>query len=347
MSKLLGKLRFLYRSFSVFGQKREVYNSALRENILVNVVRNKVFKTREKLTVDRFIEKSKEKHGNKFDYSLVKSIKNNRTKVVIMCNCCGGPFIQAATRHMAGDGCYYCSGKYQRNTLSFIKDAIQVHGFEFDYSESVYIDMHTKVKIKHNKCNHEFEAKPGNHIFKKSGCPKCANCLKLTTEEFVKRSRVTHGNSYNYNKSEYKNNSTKVTIGCNKCNLMFTQSPDKHMSGTGCPYCCESKGEREIARFLTNNNIEFIKQYGPDGCVNIKQLYFDFYLPKLNILIEYDGEQHYKAIPHFGGERKFNKLKNRDRIKSNWSVSNNKKLYRIRFDQDLLLELKDILKKEN
>ena len=52
-----------------------------------------MFKTREKLTVDRFIKKSREKHGDKFDYRLIKCIKNNRTKVVIVCNVCGGPFI--------------------------------------------------------------------------------------------------------------------------------------------------------------------------------------------------------------------------------------------------------------
>lgn len=335
-------MRFLPRSFSIFDQKREVYNSALRENILVNVARNKVFKTREKLTVDRFIEKSKKRHGDKFNYSLVKSINGAKNKVVIVCNSCGGPFIQTPDRHMSGDGCYYCSGKYQRNTLSFIKDAIQIHGFEFDYSESSYIDTHTKIKIKH-KCGYSFEVKPNNHIWSKSGCPKCKGGVSYSQDEFIKKCVSVHGDKYNYDKVNYKNTLSKIKIYCKCCNNYFTQCANAHSCGSGCPACCESKGEREIARFLTKNKIEFIRQFGPEGCINIKQLYFDFYLPNIKTVIEFNGEQHYRAINHFGGVKNFKNTIKRDQIKSKWCDANNIKLYIIKYNDDLILQLENLI----
>ena len=63
--------------------------------------------------------------------------------------------------------------------------------------------------------------------------------------------------------------------------------------------CLKSKGEEKIGKILTDNNIKFLKEYSFSNCLNPEtgtRLYFDFYLPDYNILIEYNGEQHYKEI---------------------------------------------------
>ena len=79
-----------------------------------------------------------------------------------------------------------------------------------------------------------------------------------------------------------------------------------------------SRFEVFISNLLNNNNIYYHREFGFDDCKGVgnKKLRFDFYLPEYNTLIEYDGEQHFKAIEYFGGEEKYNILKENDKIKN-------------------------------
>jgi very-short-patch-repair endonuclease len=125
-----------------------------------------------------------------------------------------------------------------------------------------------------------------------------------------------------------------------KKNGEFKQLPNDHLSGHGCPICKNSLGEMKIWNYLTEKNIKFESQKKFDGCKNKRLLPFDFYLPEYNICIEYDGIQHYKAIDIFGGEKEFQKRKNLDKIKSEFCNSNNIKLIRIKYNEDLEKEFK-------
>jgi hypothetical protein len=56
---------------------------------------------------------------------------------------------------------------------------------------------------------------------------------------------------------------------------------------------------------------------------------FDFYIPSKNVLIEYDGRQHYEAIEYFGGEEELNWIKYKDAIKTKYCLDNNIPLLRL------------------
>ena len=71
------------------------------------------------------------------------------------------------------------------------------------------------------------------------------------------------------------------------------------------------------------------------GCKSKKLLQFDFYLPKYNILIEYDGIQHYKPVGFFGGKKEFKETQMRDNIKNKYCKDNNINLIRIRYDENI------------
>ena len=74
------------------------------------------------ITKDEFLEKAKEKHGDKYDYSLVGDIKNNRTKVKIRCNTCGTVFEQKVNNHLNGQGCPKCrTSKLESETEKVLK----------------------------------------------------------------------------------------------------------------------------------------------------------------------------------------------------------------------------------
>jgi very-short-patch-repair endonuclease len=132
--------------------------------------------------------------------------------------------------------------------------------------------------------------------------------------------------------SVYKNHGSKLTIIC-KLHGQFTQSPNKHLLGQGCPKCISSKGENLILEFLKNNNIKYIQQYKFDDCKFIKNLFFDFYLPDFNFCIEYDGIQHYHPINWFGGEEKLKLQRQKDEIKNSYCKNKNISLIRFNYNQ--------------
>jgi len=301
-----------------------------------------------KLTTEEFIYKAELKHGNKYDYSLVDYI-NSKTKIKIICSE-HGIFEQLPSNHLAGQNCMKCSiittnNKNVSNKKQFIKKVSKIHGNKYDYKLVCYKNNRTKVKIicpEHGV----FEQTPIAHVTNR-GCPDCGrinanNKMSSSTEEFIKKAKQVHSNKYDYSLVDYKNNKTKIKIICPEHGI-FEQIPSSHLQKIGCPVCNESKGEKIITKYLNNKNIKFLSQYTFAGCKNIKLLSFDFYLPNKNILIEYDGEQHFKPIRFFGGIEKYKKQIINDDIKNEYCKKNNIKLYRIRYDEDIKLKLKELI----
>ena len=71
------------------------------------------------------------------------------------------------------------------------------------------------------------------------------------------------------------------------------------------------------------------------------RLPFDFYLPDYNTCIEYQGEQHYRAIDYFGGEDEFLIRKKHDEIKSEYCKQHKINLIIIPYNKNVKNELDD------
>lgn len=123
-----------------------------------------------KLTTEEFIVRAKAVHGDRYDYSFVE-YNTIYDYIKIICHV-HGEFMRTARSHLNGYGCQICSDSIMRKTTNkFIAEATAIHG-EFDYSEVVYINAHTKVKIKCEKHGF-FEQDPHSHL-KGGKCPKCS-----------------------------------------------------------------------------------------------------------------------------------------------------------------------------
>ncbi len=180
---------------------------------------------------------------------------------------------------------------------------------------------------------------------------KCRGCdiirKTYTNDFFVKTSSKLHNNKYIY-EDEYTNSNIKMKIYCTLCKKYFFQKPKYHLSGTGCPRCKISKGERLIESYLISRNIEYIWHHKFDTLRYINLLEVDFYLPGFNRIIEYNGEQHYslefylnKKIPN--PEKAFSDCKKRDFKKILWCKENNVGIsiiphWDIKFIEDILDE---------
>jgi very-short-patch-repair endonuclease len=207
-----------------------------------------------KSNTNTFITKAIAKHGTIYDYSQV-NYKYSSENIIIICKQ-HGEFLQQPSNHLQGKGCNKCgeesiSTKNKSNTETWLKDALQIHGDTYDYSQVEYKYALEKVIII-CKIHGEFLQTPSSHISKKSGCGKCIG-RNRTTVEFINQSKIIHGNTYDYCNVNYTTSHNKVNINC-KIHGMFLQTPSKHLDGQGCSKC----GDERASNTSRGSTDEFI-----------------------------------------------------------------------------------------
>ena len=241
------------------------------------------------LKIDKFIEKAKAKHGDKYDYSKVE-YTNNMDKIKIICPI-HGEFLQRVSDHLHGCGCPKCGGKTKITNDEYIKRAKEKHGNKYDYSKTKYISSEQKITI---ICpiHGEFKQLPYDHL-SGSGCQRCGieNRTKLKThskEQFINKAKQIHGDKYDYSKVEYNRSDEKVCIIC-PIHGEFWQFANDHLRGSNCPKCKHriSIPEEEIIEHINTiqPNIEIIKR----NRTILRGKEIDIYFPEYKIGIEYDG----------------------------------------------------------
>lgn len=215
---------------------------------------------------------------------------------------------------------------------SFIDKANLKHNFKYCYSKMIYINGETPIEI---TCpiHGSFWKDPTSHWSMGVGCPTCSTkpIWKHTQDSFLKKALEYHGTLYDYSKVNFINSDIKVTLIC-PIHKDFKVTPKSHLVGkNGCPKCNRSKGEFKVACVLELLEIEFVEQKRFDNL----RAYYDFYLPKYNLCIEYDGSQHfhvYRQWQQLSKEQKietFAKQQIRDKRKDNFCKQNQINLVRI------------------
>lgn len=111
---------------------------------------------------------------------------------------------------------------------------------------------------------------------------------------------------------------------CGCCGKSFIALPAKVLNGhiTSCGCAKASSGERLVEGILNDLDIQYVREYSFKDCRNEKSLRFDFYLPNYNIVIEYQGKQHYEAVDLFGGDSAYQRQVENDHIKRDFCNNN-------------------------
>lgn len=161
-------------------------------------------------------------------------------------------------------------------------------------------------------------------------CESCAKryvCQYKLTSDYVNQKLIDMQSKTTCIESGIFGWKTKVKFRCD-CGNIFIRKPNTVVSQKmyRCASCSRSisKNEHRIMMYFEKNSINYVYQKTFDDCKSINVLPFDFYLPKHNTLIEYDGEFHYHD--KFGGLKD---QQERDRIKTEYCKTKNITLLRI------------------
>lgn len=265
------------------------------------------------------------------------SIRNKSTICRFTCPIHIDKGIQEATWshfNRAKYGCSYCVGKHC--TTEDIKKQIENINPNIDVIGE-YRGDEQPILCRCRIHGYEWEPKPHN-LKTRRGCSECrkdAISVKnmRSHEDFVKEIEIIHPNIQIL--SRYKGRKKKIHCKCNIDGYEWFGIPDSLLSENAkCPKCVSSFPENKLADIFAKNKIQAIRQHSFKDCVYKRKLRFDFYLPELNVCVEYDGEQHYRPVPFWGSENKkanneFEKNKTRDEIKNKYCKEKNIPLIRI------------------
>lgn len=274
-------------------------------------------------------------------------------KKLVKCKClrCGYEWSDSPTHLKQGRGCSNCKRilTQQHNGQVFIQKAISIHNNKYDYSKVNYVNNHTKVTI---TCpiHGDFDQTPNSHLNGR-GCPLCAgNNFNRDKEYFIQRAREVHHNDYDYSLVNYVTCKDKVEIKCLRCGNTFSQTPDHHLQGQGCPKC-QLVSQRRLYDRLQKSfpNEVILFEVGSSTIKWLDGQRFDIYFPSINAAVEYNGEQHYIPIQRFGGELGFEETRRRDSLKRIKCQKNGCTLFEVKYNytneeyESLVNKIKDLI----
>lgn len=182
---------------------------------------------------------------------------------------------------------------------------------------------------------HEWQAIINDRTGKGKGCPYCSgrvvcpcNSLARIMPEIAKEWHPTKN-------GELEPHMFSVSSGMKAWWSCFRKHEWKahiytRTNEIGCPVCKTSKGEKAVQKILDKQGVKYDSQYTifPEGA---SRLYFDFYLPKYNVAIEFDGIQHFEPVEFFGGEDRFKYSQYLDSCKDAYCAENGINLLRIHY----------------
>ena len=267
---------------------------------------------------------------SKGDYILLSEYKGATKNIVVKHLKCGTVYNVTPTRFREGTRCPNCAIKNRTKTEeTFKKELLDLGKGEYELLSN-YINSYTSVRLKHKNCGTIYEVRPNDFISGRR-CPYCGG--GRLRKDWLKR-KLSSVNSNVKILGEYKDNKAPLKVKCNVCGNIWLATTSNLLQGYGCPICSESHGERFIRNYLDNNNIKYESQKKFNNLKDKQLLSYDFYLPEYNILIEYQGKQHYENNGFFGGEEQFKKQQYHDRLKKEYAKKNHYKLLELHYSLD-------------
>lgn len=282
------------------------------------------------------IEERIQKIFPSWQYSILE-FNGYKSKMIIKCNQCGKEIMlkKAEDLFRKVNPCK-CSKIFKNYSekINFLSN-------EFNFTILKEGNGKNKYIIKCNSCNTIMNRALVSILNTPWHCDKCNNFGKgrlVYSKEDI-QDKLNKEFNFEYELLEYSGNTNKALLR-HSCGKIFTIRCLNDLfkkKNRGCPICYQFKsvGEQAIERYLEEHNIDFIPQktFSP---LNKSKYRFDFFIPKYNLAIEYQGEQHYKNNTCF--KDTLENIQKRDEIKREYCLNNGIHLKEIKYT-----ELKNIV----
>ena len=269
-------------------------------------------------TVDEFIRKEKEVHGDKYEV-IRESFVATAKPVKFRCKKCGNIFVQNGSMHLAGNGCNICNHPHVKLTTEEFKEKLSISHPNLEVL-SEYESTNKPIKVRCKIHNYTYMTTP-HRLIQGANCQKCYDdrrglSLKKDISKLQEEIKNIHGDRYALPnlEEEYKSNKSKLTCICTKGHE-FKITANKLLKGQGCPICNESHLERKISLLFPymerEYSAEWLRNYETKHLLSL-----DFYDGEKNIAIECQGDQHFKSYDVWGGKESLDKNVKRDILKN-------------------------------
>lgn len=278
--------------------------------------------------------------SNKNDILPRNILKGSERKILFDCDKCNHSFESKLFSVSSGTKCPYCTNQklcqYECD-LCFNKTCAshemakvwsQLNNFS---PREIFLQSNKKIIFNCSSCSHQYETTP-NHYYNRNGsCPYCANkylcsledCQKCYDKSFASHHFANCWSDKNNNipRNVFKGSETKFMFNCNTCNSEFESKLYNVLTGYWCPYC-KNKTEAKLLSFLKENYTDYKSQLRFNWCRYSKTdniMPFDFGFNNDKILIELDGDQHFKQVSNWDSPES---VQEKDIEKINYSIKN-------------------------
>lgn len=198
-------------------------------------------------------------------------------------------------------GCKECSniekGKRQRRDYNQIVELYESNNYKVITTKEEYNNQ-DKPNIIECSCNngHVFNSIISNFI-NGARCMECYNENRSKWAIIPYEDRIKEFEKEGYKiltpKEQYIDSQHKIKVECNEGHI-YSTTVHSFMNGYRCTMCnIKSKGERKIKQVLDKYNECYEREYRFEDCRGKKTYPFDYKIVNKNIVIEYDGIQHY------------------------------------------------------
>ena len=289
--------------------------------------------------------------------NILSEYTKDNERVKCECSTCGHIWNPIASNILRGKGCSNChfeklSRIKRKTTEQFICEMKSINPQILITGEYLGASKHISCKcLIHNI---DFKMSPNHLLHNKTGCIECVRIKNhlsgnKTHELFVKE--LSEVDDSIILLDEYYNSHSSAKVKCKICGNIWTvpRVGNLLMGLYKCKICyCKphSNGENKISEYLKSHNIDYDIHKTFDGLYGVKggKLSYDFYIKNINLLIEYQGEQHSNSVEYFGGEKQLLKQKEHDERKRKYATENNYKLVEIwYYDYDCIDAILDDL----
>ena len=301
-------------------------------------------------------------HEKNSDIEFLEPITNMTTKKKCRCRKHNIVYYTTPQNVLRGRGCVECGKEKLRDYHLMSTDEVQSRIWE--KNPHVILTEEYDGIMNNKKC---FCTKHKKYFFKHlstlyycdSGCDECYKELMrdrfgIGQDGFQDILREVHPELDVI--GEYINNTTPIEIHCKKHDYYYKATPVSVLGRISC--CPKSKStykEESVCQLLEKWGYRITRQKEFEDCIDKRKLRFDIYLDDYNVLIEYQGEQHYYPISYDDNQsleeinNKYNYTILHDEIKRNYCIKNNIPLVEIPYWEydDLEYYLFDKLAKLN